>query len=221
MPQNLQATLDFLADLRFNNHKSWFDENRARYEASRKNVEALINDIISKFAPVEDLGDLTPKECLFRINRDVRFSKDKTPYKTQVGIVIGRGGRKSTERSYYLNIEPADSSFIAAGVYDPSPEQLKTIRQDIAKNPQELQDIITAPDFVRLFGKLEGDKLKTPPKGYTVDHPAIDLLKHKQFLASHTLTDADILKDDFAAYFVQVCAALKPLENYFYQLLQA
>lgn len=219
MPKSLQVTLDFLIDLRFNNSRSWFEENRARYEQARRSVEVLIEDIIRQFAPVEDLGKLTPKECMFRINRDVRFSKDKSPYKTAMGIVIGKGGRKSTERSYYLHIEPNDSAFIAAGVYDPSPEQLKAIRQAIAEKPEALQKIITAPDFVRYFKTLEGEKLKTAPKGFAADHPAIDLLKHKQFLASHPLTDADLLKDDLAAYFVQVCAALKPLETYFQNII--
>lgn len=219
MPQSLQVTLDFLQDLRFNNSRTWFEENRARYEQARRSVESLIEDIIRKFAPVEDLGKLTPKECMFRINRDVRFSKDKSPYKTAMGIVIGKGGRKSTERSYYLHIEPNDSAFIAAGVYDPSPEQLKAIRQAIAEKPQPLQKIIKAPDFIGFFGALQGEKLKTAPKGFAADHPAIELLKHKQFIATHPLTDADLLKDDFATYFVQVCTALKPLESYFQSII--
>jgi uncharacterized protein (TIGR02453 family) len=217
MPKSLQGTLSFLEDLRFNNNKTWFDENRKRYEAAKSAVEALIEEIIQQFSPVENLGKLTPKECMFRINRDVRFSKDKSPYKTNFGVVIGRGGRKSTERSYYLNIEPGDG-FIAAGVYDPSPEQLKTLRDAIATKPKTFEKIITAPDFVKYFGSIRGEKLKTVPKGFSPDHPAIELLKHKQFLAVHPLKDKDLLRDNFAAYFVEVCAALKPFEDYFYQI---
>lgn len=219
MPPSLQTTLDFLVDLRYNNYRSWFEENRARYEQARGAVEDLVADIIRRFGPVEDLGKVTPKECLFRINRDVRFSKDKSPYKTHFGIVIGREGRKSTGRSYYLHVEPGDNAFIAAGVYDPTPEQLKTIRQTIASNPQALEQIVAASDFRRYFGAIQGDRLKTAPKGFAADHPAIELLKHKQFLASHRLTDADLLRDDFAARFVQVCAALKPFEGYFNAVL--
>jgi uncharacterized protein (TIGR02453 family) len=206
-------------ELRFNNYKSWFEENRSRYEQARQAVETLVEDIIRQFGMVEDLGTLTPKECLFRINRDVRFSKDKSPYKPHFGIVIGRGGRKATGRSYYLHIEPADHSFVAAGIYDPSPEQLKSIRQAIAEKPQVLEGIIAAPEFKRYFDTIGGEKLKTPPKGYHADHPAVELLKHKQFLASHALTDDDVLRDDFAAQVVEICAALKPFEGYFNALL--
>jgi uncharacterized protein (TIGR02453 family) len=173
MPQALQTTLDFLVDLRFNNYKSWFDENRARYDQARGAVEDLVADIIRRFAPVEDLGKLTPKECLFRINRDVRFSKDKTPYKTHFGIVVGREGRKSTGRSYYLHVEPGDNAFIAAGVYDPTPEQLKD-RQAIAAN-QTLIDHRRA-GLWRYFGSVRATNSR--PRNYAADHPAIDLLKH-------------------------------------------
>src|SRR4051812_46266391 len=112
MPQNLQFTLDFLEELRFNNNKTWFDENRKRYDQARAYVEELVTDVIAHFAPVEDLGKTTTKECIFRINRDVRFSKDKTPYKLNMGALIGKGGRKTEERSYYINTEPGNS-FIA------------------------------------------------------------------------------------------------------------
>ena len=215
MPQNLQLTLDYLEDLRFNNNKTWFDENRKRYDQARANVEALITDILQHFAPVENVGKTNAKDCMFRINRDVRFSKDKTPYKLNMGALIGSGGRKTNERSYYLNIEPGNS-FIAGGVYSPMPEHLKAIREAIAaNNGKKLKAILNKPDFKKYFGTMEGEALKTPPKGYTADHPAIDLLKQKQFLAMHKLDDADVLKDDFTAHFINVCQALKPFEKYF------
>lgn len=220
MPQSLQVTLDFLTELRFNNYREWFEDNRKRYERARAAVEAVVAEIIAGFGSVEDLGKTTPGECLFRIHRDVRFSKDKTPYKTQFGAVIGNGGRKAAGRSYYLHIEPANSSFIAAGVYDPTPEQLRAIRATIAEDAAPLRKIIAARDFVRYFGSLEGERLKTPPKGYSADHPAIDLLKHKQFLATHALTDDDLLREDLAAHFIAVCAALKPLEGYFQDIFK-
>jgi len=215
MPQNLQLTLDFLEELRFNNNKTWFDENRKRYEQSRANVEALITDILEHFASVEDVGKTTAKDCLFRINRDVRFSKDKTPYKLNMGALIGNGGRKTNERSYYLNIEPGNS-FIAGGVYMPEPEHLKAIREAIAAdNGKKLTKILNHADFKKYFGTMEGESLKTAPKGYAADHPAIDLLKQKQFLASHKLDDADVLKDDFAQHFINVALAMKPFERFF------
>jgi len=215
MPQNLKFTLDFLEDLRFNNNKTWFDENRKRYDQARAIVEALLADILEHFAPVEDVGKTMLRDCLFRINRDVRFSKDKTPYKSNMGALIGKGGRKTTERSYYLNIEPGEC-FIAGGVHSPMPEHLKAIREVIAKdNGKKLTSIINNADFKKHFGEMQGESLKTPPKGYASDHPAIDLLKHKQFLAFHRLDDADVLKDDFTAHFIEVCKAMKPFEKYF------
>jgi uncharacterized protein (TIGR02453 family) len=135
MSKAMQDALDFLVNLKFNNSREWFQENREGYEAATAAVEDLVRDIIRQFALVEDLGDLKPKDCLFRMNRDVRFSKDKSPYKTNFGIVIGKGGRKGTGRSYYLNVQPEGQTFVAAGECDPSPEQLKAIRAAIAKDP--------------------------------------------------------------------------------------
>jgi uncharacterized protein (TIGR02453 family) len=214
MPANLQTALTFLEDLKFNNNREWFHANRKRYDESRAAFEALVADVMGRFAPIEDLGKTAAKDCIFRINRDVRFSKDKSPYKTNLGALIGNGGRKSTGRSYYINLEPGES-FIAGGVYDPQPETLKQIRAAIAEKPDKLRKIITNKDFVKFFGDLRGDSLKTAPKGYASDHPAIDLLKHKQFLALHLLNDDDVLKDDFAAHVIDVCKVLKPFEGYF------
>lgn len=214
MPADLQLALSFLEDLRFNNRRDWFEANRKRYEAARAATESFVTAILSQFKPVEDVGSTSAKECFFRINRDVRFSKDKAPYKTNFGIVLGKGGRKATGRSYYLNLEPG-GTFIAAGIYDPSPEQLKHIRAIIAEDPAKLRKIVNAKDFQHYFGTLKGDTLKTAPKGYAADHPAIDLLKYKQFLAMHDVTDAAVLADDFATQVVAVCKALKPLESYF------
>jgi uncharacterized protein (TIGR02453 family) len=218
MSADLQHTLSFLEDLRFNNRRDWFEANRKRYEAARAAAESLVTEILAQFKPVEDVGATAAKDCFFRLNRDVRFSKDKSPYKTNFGIVLGKGGRKTTGRSYYLNLEPG-GTFIAAGIYDPSPEQLKQIRAAIAEDPTKLRKIINAKDFQQYFGGLKGDALKTAPKGYAADHPAIDLLKYKQFLAMHDVTDAEVLADDFAAHVVSVCKALKPLESYFETLM--
>ena len=214
MPANLQTTLTFLEDLKFNNNREWFNANRKRYDEARAAFESLVADVMGQFKPVEDLGKTAVKDCIFRINRDVRFSKDKSPYKTNLGALIGNGGRKSTGRSYYINLEPGES-FVAGGVYDPQPETLKKIRAAIAEKPDKLRKIITNKDFVGTFGDLRGDSLKTAPKGYASDHPAIDLLKRKQFLALHLLNDGDVLKDDLAAHIVEVCKVLKPFEGYF------
>ena len=215
MPQTLQFTLDFLEDLRFNNNKTWFDENRQRYDQARGYFESVIADVIQHFAPVDDVGTTTAKDCIFRINRDVRFSKDKTPYKSNFGALIGKGGRKTSGRSYYINLEPG-GSFIAGGVYAPLPEHLKQIRAAIDTDQgKKLTAIINHRDFKQYFGVMQGEALKTAPKGYAADHPAIDLLKQKQLMAIHKLDDADVLQDDFTAHIINVCTALKPFERYF------
>lgn len=221
MPQNLQFALDFLEDLRFNNNKTWFDENRKRYDQARAYFEALVTDVIDHFSGIEDLGKTTAKDCIFRINRDVRFSKDKTPYKSNFGALIGSGGRKTTERSYYINLEPG-GSFIAGGVYAPLPEHTKAIREAIdSDNGKKLSTILKNTDFKKYFGEMQGDSLKTAPKGYASDHPAIELLKRKQFLAMHQIDDADVLKDDFTAHILAVCKAMKPFERYFNDITHA
>lgn len=220
MPASLQFTLDFLQDLRFNNNKSWFDENRKRYEQARATFETFIGDIIQHFKPVEDLGNTTVKECLYRINRDIRFSKDKTPYNAHMAALIGKGGRKGEGRGYYVHIEPG-ASMIAGGFYMPTPEQLKQIRQAIAAKPTKLRAVLDGPAFKKYYGEMEGEKLKTTPKGYTADHPALDLLQYKQFLASHPLDDTDLLADDAITQVVNLCAALKPFVGYFADVLGA
>ena len=218
MPTTLQITLDFLTDLRFNNNKTWFDENRKQYDKARAAFEAFITAIMQHFKPVEDLGNTTLKECLYRINRDVRFSKDKTPYKTSMSAVIGKGGRKSTGRSYYIHLEPG-ASMVAGGIYMPSPEQLKQIRAAIAVKPAKLRAVLTNADFKKYYREMEGEKLKTTPKGYTANHPALDLLQYKQFLASHQLDDSDMLAEDATANIVKMCVALKPFVGYFADVL--
>ena len=219
MPAALQVTLDFLEDIRFNNNRVWFQDNRKRYDAAQANFNQLIEAIMQQFGEVEDLGRTTVKECVYRINRDVRFSKDKTPYKFHMGAVIGNGGRKSTGRSYYIQIQPGES-MVAGGVYMPEAEQLKHIRAATASdNGKRLRAIINHADFKRYFGAMQGEQLKSAPKGYSSDHAAIDLLRHKQFLAMHMMNDADVLSDDLVTHVVAVCKALKPFEAYFNDIL--
>ncbi len=214
MPAELQKTLNFLMDLRANNSREWFEDNKKRYEESRAIVETLLADIIQKFGKTEDLGDVEPKDCIFRIYRDVRFSKDKTPYKTNIGCVIGAEGRKSEGRSYYLHIEPLDESAVGAGAWNPSPEQLKAIRLNIAENPKALEKIVGAKNFKTFFKTLAGDRVKTSPKGFDASHPAIEFLKYKQFMGWTNFSDEELLKDDFADQVVERFKALIPLETY-------
>ncbi|MEO8394498.1 MAG: DUF2461 domain-containing protein, partial [Chloroflexota bacterium] len=165
------------------------------------------------------LGSISADQCIYRIYRDVRFSPDKTPYKTNLGAVIGKGGRKTIGRSYYLQIGPEGESMIAAGLYMPSKEQLELMRRSIADDSSKLRKILNKRDFKRYFSGLEGEMLKTAPQGYRKDHPDIDLLRHKQFLASSPLSEAQVLSEDLADYVVGGFKALKPLETYIHEVL--
>lgn len=212
----LQAsTLAFLRNLAANNTREWFQDNKGAYESARDNFLALTADLISKIAVFDpEMGQLQPKECIFRIHRDTRFSKDKTPYKTNMGAYFTVGGRHSTKAGYYLHIEPSGESFVAGGIYQPQPAELKKIRQEIDYHGNELIAISEAPIFKQYFGQLTGSKLSVPPKGYDKNHLYIELLKHKDFLASCTVDTEELLKPNFSALVVQRFEAIKPLNDF-------
>jgi len=208
---NLEPVLDFLGKLERNNEKTWFDANRAAYERARGVFESFVGDLIERMRDFEDLGDLSPKDCMFRINRDVRFSQDKSPYKTSMSASFAPGGRRFAEIPYYLHIEPYARSLIAGGAYAPTPGQLANIRHAIDQDASKLKQAITSHAFVATFGALSGDRLKTTPQGFPRDHPEIELLRMKQFTARRALNDRDVLAPDFLTRTLDMFRALKPL----------
>jgi uncharacterized protein (TIGR02453 family) len=214
-----QSILDFLRKLRDNNNHEWFETNRSQYEEARTCFLGLVDDLIAAFGQVDDLGGVTVKECVFRINRDLRFSNDKTPYKTAMTALLGRGGRKSTGRTYYFHIEPDGQSILAGGLWDPSSGQLGKMRQALAENSGRFKKILDAPDFVRYFGALSGESLKTAPQGYPKDHPDIELLRMKQFMAIHRLDDGMIRSDNLIPHVLTVFKAMKPFVVYIESVL--
>jgi uncharacterized protein (TIGR02453 family) len=219
-PRNhLQPTLDFLLALQMHNNKPWFDAHRDTYQAARLRFEEFVDAFIDEFRSIEDFADLSVKDCLFRINRDVRFSKDKSPYKPNMSASVALGGKHSIRAPYYLHIEPPDKSFLAGGVYAPTPDQLTAMRRSIDRDPAPLKAAITSRPFKQYFGALSGEKLKTPPRGYASDHPEIELLKYKQFIAGHNLADKDVLAPRLLSHTVEVFAALKPLLDWLNTIL--
>jgi uncharacterized protein (TIGR02453 family) len=210
----MQPTLDFLRELAQNNNKAWFDANRKRYEAARSAFETLVADLIEALRDMDHLGNLTPKECMFRINRDVRFAKDKSPYNAHMSAQIANGGRHGEGRGYYLHFMPDNGSFLASGLYEPEPAALDNIRQHLVQDAEPLRKIIAAPDFKRYFGALSGDSLKTAPSGYDRTHPNIDLIRYKQFLAVHNLADSALVSDGLVAHVVAVRNAMQPFLDY-------
>ena len=212
----MKATFAFLKKLKSNNHKEWFDANKDSYLLAKEEFEQLVDKVIKgitrsdkKISP-----DLRGKDCTFRIYKDVRFSKDKTPYKTNMGASINPGGKKSLLAGYYLHLEPG-GSFLAGGVYMPESGVLNAIRQEIDYNPKPLHSILKSASFKTFFkGFDEEGKLKTAPKGYPKDHPDLELLKNRHFVVSHPLNDALLLGAKPEETIVQGFKAMQPLMEY-------
>jgi len=221
MTTDLQLALDILREMRANNNRAWMDANKKRYDQARVAYEGFIGELIAGFQDrqIENLGGVTAKDCVYRIYRDVRFSKDKSPFNTHMGAVIAQGGRKPQGRSYYIHIQPDGESFVAGGLYDPTRPQLDYLRGQIAEHPDKLRRIIESAAFRKNFGELGGEQLKTAPQGYAKDHPQIELLRYKQFLASHALTDTKVVADDLVPQLLDVCLNLRPFLTYLDDLL--
>ena len=211
---DLHPILTFLDELSQHNQKAWFDMNRAAYQEARDTFEGLIDTLIEELRTSDQLQDLSAKECVARIYRDIRFSKDKSPYNTNFSAMIAPGGRKSTQQGYYVSIGPQARSLIAGGLYMPSPEQLGRFRQAVDQNAAGLKSITADEDFVKQFGKIEGEKLKTAPKGYDRAHPEIELLQLKQVIAMRHFSDEEVLAGDFPQQALTACRAMKPFLDY-------
>jgi len=208
-----QQTFDFLADLARNNNRDWFMANKARYEIARENVIEFTDALLTELRKVEPgmSGELDGKKCVMRIYRDIRFSKDKTPYKNNFGISLPISGAKLGGAEYYFQIQPG-KSMIAGGYWMPTADHLKQIRQEIDYNAADLTAIIDAPEFIKLFGKFrEQDKLKTIPRDYTADNENIELLKLKSFVAFHNLKDKELMTKDSVSLIAGLCAKIYPL----------
>ncbi len=204
----MHEVLNFLSELRENNNKEWFDQNRDRYEASRKKILLLTEQVIHEIAAFDpEIGEPEAKNCVFRIFRDVRFATDKTPYKTNMGSYIAKGGRKSVGAGYYLHIEPG-SSFVGGGSYCPPADALKAIRTEIFDRSAEFKQLITNSSFLKVYPDMYDDKLKTAPKGFPKDFAEIDLLKYKSYAFTSRIDDSTVASD---AYSLKIVAALKEL----------
>lgn len=206
--------LDFLNGLKKNNVKEWMDQNKPTYQKCRKAVIEIVDNQIKEIAKWEPgLENLTAKDCIFRINRDIRFSKDKRPYKEHFGAFIAQGGRHTEFAGYYIHIEPKNT-FIGGGIYMPPSEILKKIRQEIDYNATELHEIIGNKTFKETYGEIQGERLKTAPKGYPKDHSEIDLLRLKSFVVTHSFTDKEVMRDDFEERVTEIFDVLRPFNQF-------
>ncbi len=217
----MQTILDFLADLTLNNHREWFAQNKTRYEAAKKEYHQLIEALIKEVGTFDSvIAALELKQCVFRINRDIRFSKNKSPYKNNFGASLQRGGKKSPFAGYYLHIQPHHQSFIGGGVYMPPSADLAKIRQEIDYNGEELRSLIAAEAFQQYFGKLQGEEVSTAPKGYKKDNPYIDLIRLKSFVMMHPLTDQQVNSANFRQVVVSACQVMKPVLDFLNRALE-
>jgi len=212
---NFPLILKFLKDVAKNNDRKWFEKNKPKYLEAKENFEDFLEEVHKEFLRFDDgLAGLNPRKLGFRIYRDVRFSKDKRPYKTNMGAGISPGGKLVQEPGYYVHIEPG-KSFIAAGIYMPDAPRLASIRQEIDYNGKAFLKILNNKKFKSYFKGLDDfDKLKTMPKGYPKDHPQIDLLKNKSFIVSHNFKDAEVTNKNFIKKLAEIGKTVKPLNDF-------
>lgn len=211
--------LAFMRDLVQHNNRVWFQANRPRYDAAKAELCGVTERVLAGLSPFEPLANTAVKDCIFRINRDIRFSKDKAPYKPNLAFAIGPGGRQSGRIDYYVHIQPGNQSFLGAGMWQPTPANLAKFRQEVDYNVQELKNIIDADEFRAYFPEASGEVMKTTPKGYPADHPEIELLRRRELFFMHRYTDKDVLKAGFADEIIRGCRIIKPycdLLNYLF-----
>ncbi len=208
-------SMKFLTDLKENNHRDWFLSHKNAYTTAKEEFEIFVDALIHEIAGFDaSIAHQRAKDCIFRIYRDVRFSKDKSPYKTHFGAHITAAAKRSeihTKAGYYIHIEPG-ASMLAGGAYLPEGPWLKAIRQEIAYNGDEFRGILDEPEFKKYFGEMEGEKLKRAPKDFEPDHPEIELLKHKSFLATNYCKDKAVTTSNFLTYATGVFRAMHPFD---------
>jgi uncharacterized protein (TIGR02453 family) len=217
-----KETLDFLKKLDKNNNRDWFNEHKDEFVVAKENIAALTASLISgisKFDPA--ISGTLPEDCVFRIYRDIRFSKNKNPYKNNLGAYIAPGGRKSMSPGYYFHIQPGQC-FMAAGLHMPESSELLKVRKAIASKTNEFSKILKAKSFKDRFGELHGEKLKTMPKGFPPDHPAIEYLKMKSMTAHcEYKSDKIVLGKDYPKMLVADAKAIFPLVSFLREALKA
>ncbi len=209
------AELDgFLSELAENNHKAWFDANRDRYQKLRADFVAFVDELLKEASLIDlTLAPLQAKDCIFRINRDVRFSANKNPYKTNFSAYLSKGGKKFPGAGYYFHFEPG-ASFLAAGIWMPEADLLKAIRQEIDYEWSGFSKILLNAQSAGL--KLDGEKLTRPPKGYEADNPAIEVLKSKNFVLTQPF-DMLVGEKQLKQLFVKRIAELKHFVDFLNQ----
>jgi uncharacterized protein (TIGR02453 family) len=211
----MEKVLSFLKKLKKNNNREWFNEHKSEYLEVKKAVEDFTEEVLEGICGFDkSLRGMTVKRSVFRIYRDTRFSHDKTPYKTHIGVFMSREGAKAEVGGYYVHFEPG-GCFAGAGAYGFQSEKLRKVRQGIYYNSAEFKKILSSPNVRKNFGGLQDyGKLKTAPKGFDKDFPDIDLLRYHHYFLAHNVTDKEIASPDYAKNVVQWCKQLYPFTSF-------
>lgn len=212
----MKLILEFLKELAVNNNRDWFNANKSTYLEVKEKVESLTSSLITSLTEIEPQAALlSPADCLYRIYRDTRFSTDKTPYKTHIGIYINpRGGKKSEFCGYYVHIEPGQC-LVAGGAWFPEMPLLKEYRREIYNNIEEYLEIINKPEFAARFQPYMQDPLRTVPKGYPKDWPYNDLIKPRSMVVASLMTDRQFTSPGLVNKLMDLFRILKPYNDFF------
>lgn len=209
------STITFLKNLKKNNNKTWFDQNKEKYLMARSDFEKFASTLLQKMISFDStLKELEAKKCMFRINRDIRFSKNKTPYKINLSASFIKGGKKSINAGYYFHLQPGNNSFVGGGLWMPAAPELKKVRQEIDYCFPEFKKIISNAAFIKNYGELEREKdqmLVNVPKGYDKENPAAGYLKLKSFVATKYIPDSALQQPQLINEVNNALKALKPL----------
>ncbi len=209
------TTTNFLKGLAANNNKPWFDNNRDAYAAAKEDFELFATAVLKELAKNEPgFAEQKAKDCVFRIFRDVRFSKEKTPYKPNFGAYFSKGGKKFPGAGYYVHVEPGGRSFAGGGLWMPEAPILKAVRQEIDYNLDEFKAILTDKKFKKAFPEVNGEKAKKPPVGYTEDNPGIEYIKLKSFTVTHQLSDEQLESKQFVKQVTDLFTTMRPLVDF-------
>jgi uncharacterized protein (TIGR02453 family) len=218
---NFKNIISYLTELSQNNNREWFNANKDRFLQVKKEFDQIVEQLIPKIHSIDPgIGAVEAKDCVFRIYRDVRFSKDKNPYKIHFGAYISKDGRKSKKAGYYLHIQPG-SAFLAAGAYMPEPEILKEIRYEIVEKIDDLNKIIEAKNFKKYFPRLDGEKLKTIPKGFPKDFKNTELLKLKSFEIAHMINEEILYSPTIQEYLLQLVKIAYPFNCFMNKVIES
>ncbi len=212
-----KESLDFLKLLSKNNNRDWFNKRKDKYAEARNNMIAFADALLFEMNKHDKIETLSGKDSLFRIYKDVRFSKDKTPYNTHWSGSFKRATKK-LRGGYYFKISPG-KSFLAGGFWSPDPKDMKRIRQDIDLNHESWEKLLAGKMLVKTFGKMTGDRVGSAPRGYAKDHPAIELLRYKQFIFTHEFTDSDVCSPGFFHKANSVFRKMRPFFDYMSEVL--